>query len=552
MNNDSVKNKLFCIITTFDDSLANKPIKSNPMTTKFISLFILICIQLFDLHAQDQKALNISSSHNSSLKNKTSAELFIEKNSNLLIGFEEEKVLQEIEQKGYRKEVISEILNGKKVKFIENQLTVSTPVSLAVFNKTLSDCDNLNFSYLNFTNWNGGLGTISGTNWDFCPDPLDDTLYAPGFMSGAINLNSNILIGSLSASGPTGERQVLLNCANCHDTIARNPITGAYEIPYLAPNGSGTSVRLGNAKSGGETERLTYKLHVTPANNHPVFRYAIIYENPTAHALDEQPFFMVNVTDSLGNFVSGCGAFCLFANANDPDFVSLNSSNIYNISTSEILYKKWSTVAIDFSTNIGNDVYLEFTTGDCALTGHWGYAYIDAGCDTWDSVVPILTGDTLAKLTAPLGYMTHQWFDPSNNPVPGATNDTLFIQNPVPGTWKVRCQAYGSFACYKTFEVKIIDVTGIVITKTQNETFYLYPNPTKDYFNLKYNLEKAANVAIVVTNLLGEQLIKIETLQHSPGIQKTVIDTQKLESGIYFVTLDIDGTLSTQKISIHK
>jgi hypothetical protein len=46
------------------------------------------------------------------------------------------------------------------------------------------------------------------------------------------------------------------------------------------------------------------------------------------------------------------------------------------------------------------------------------------------------SGSNFATLVAPTGFNTYQWYDPSGNIIPGATNDTLIQTQatPVPNT----------------------------------------------------------------------------------------------------------------------
>ena len=52
-----------------------------------------------------------------------------------------------------------------------------------------------------------------------------------------------------------------------------------------------------------------------------------------------------------------------------------------------VVYKPWSSVGLDLSGYIGQNVTLRFTTYDCALGGHFGYAYIDGSCLQFNAVV---------------------------------------------------------------------------------------------------------------------------------------------------------------------
>jgi hypothetical protein len=63
-------------------------------------------------------------------------------------------------------------------------------------------------------------------------------------------------------------------------------------------------------------------------------------------------------------------------------------------------------------------------------------------------------------------------------------------------------------------------------------------------------LPKAGNVSLVVTNLVGQNLITMEKGNVNSGKQQFTIDGSSLTSGVYFVTVKVDGTAYTQKMIV--
>src|SRR5262245_34317501 len=91
---------------------------------------------------------------------------------------------------------------------------------------------------------------------------------------------------------------------------------------------------------------------------------------------------------------------------------------------------------------MGSTITIKFSTGDCSLGGHYGYAYIDCMCYPFNVLSDFCAGTFTATLTAPLGFASYQWNT-------GATTQTINIVNPAIGD---------------TFSVTMTSVTGCQVT----------------------------------------------------------------------------------------
>ena len=217
------------------------------MKNNFFAAFLLFALPVTSLFAQQNKSSNAANPKQVVSSFEKSSAFFIEQNKDLLEGFNEAELVKSLEAKHRSSFAISEIVAGQKVKFIKEKMGKNTPITSPIFNKSMGACDNLGFENQDFTNWVGRLGNVNGSSWGPCPDPIDSTQYNVGFALGPINTYSNSLYGICGTA--TTERQVILTCPTCFDTIARDPNTGDYVIPWLAPGGSGASVRLGNTNT---------------------------------------------------------------------------------------------------------------------------------------------------------------------------------------------------------------------------------------------------------------------------------------------------------------
>lgn len=225
-------------------------------------------------------------------------------------------------------------------------------------------CFNIGFEDSSFVGWEGFTG-----------------LYPDSFQ----NLTAGIVPG-----------QHTIMSGNALDSLADTVVT------KVAP-GSKYSVRLGNSSVGARHERLRYTLTVDSQNLIFVYGAALVFQDP-GHSVTSQPYFQVRLLDSVGNELDTvCGKIQYYASATIPGFVQAQGS------WGAPLYRDWRFAGVDLSPYYGQDVTVEFTNKDCAAYGHYGYAYIDAGCYPKAIITQYCEGKTdTIRMTAPLGF-EYEW-----------------------------------------------------------------------------------------------------------------------------------------------
>jgi gliding motility-associated-like protein len=287
-------------------------------------------------------------------------------------------------------------------KFIQNSITVLLlSFSINVLFSQNVGCVNSDFEQGNFTNWSGQTGVC-------CPINTPTN----GLVTAAMNSNDGI-----------GSHVIM---SNGTDPNACN------QIPRVAP-GSIYSARLGNSGSGRQAEKLRYNFTITPQSSLIIYKYAVILEDPSDHSPADQPRFEARLIDQNGDDIP-CTYYLVVAGTGTSGFATCNTTNAK--------YKNWETVGVDASAYMGQTVTLEFSTGDCDLGAHYGYAYVDAGCAPFaiDSRYCVNTnGVNAAELTAPTGFASYLW---SN----GATTSTTSFPNPTLGQI-VTCQITSANGC---------------------------------------------------------------------------------------------------------
>jgi hypothetical protein len=77
-----------------------------------------------------------------------------------------------------------------------------------------------------------------------------------------------------------------------------------------------------------------------------------------------------------------------------------------------------------------------------------------------------------------------------------------------------------------------------------------YPNPFSRTSTVQVNIVEKANLKLVVTNLIGQQMMQIERGDVAPGMHEFVIDGSKLSNGIYFYTVYAGKESITRKMIV--
>lgn len=273
-------------------------------------------------------------------------------------------------------------LANLKVLFCFSLFVLVNSISVA------QNCPNSNFSEGNFNNWTGTTGTTPGLG-----SPYD----VPGFVVGQHTI--------ITSSTP-------------------DPNTGG-AISTIPP-GATSSCMLGNTVAGWGAESMTYSMFVDASNRLFIYEYAMILQDPISppHAVNEKPRFIVKIMDNLGQVLPGnCSYYETYGG--DPN-------NNFTYFTNDITYSNWQKVAIDLSSFAGSQVQIQFTTMDCGLGAHWGYAYLSTTCGPLEIDIQ-KNCDGAIVLTAPDGFHSYEW-SPG-----GETTQSITLPNPPTGTYNYSC-----------------------------------------------------------------------------------------------------------------
>ena len=224
-------------------------------------------------------------------------------------------------------------------------------------------CLNANFSLANFTNWQGFTGNYGNP---------------------------------AASAGIVGGRHTVITAQGIDPFSCGG-------LPTIPP-GSNSSARLGNSATGAEGERLTYTMSVSSSNALFVYKYACVLEDP-GHSPTEQPVFQVRLLGANGQQINGsCGIYTVYAGQGGQNFQTCGG----------VKWLPWTIVGVDLSPQIGTNVTIEFTTKDCSLTGHFGYAYVVAECMPLQLDLDYCFGSNQITIAGPAGFQDYQWSSGQN------------------------------------------------------------------------------------------------------------------------------------------
>ncbi len=200
------------------------------------------------------------------------------------------------------------------------------------------------------------------------------------------------------------------------------------------------SARLGNSNNGSQAEGLSYTLVVSPTGSLIQYAYAVVFQDP-GHIPQEQPRFSSRVILQDGSVIP-CTEYSVRADSNIPGFQTCLSGLV------PVVWKDWTVVTVDLSAYVGQSVTFEFETGDCDLGAHFGYAYLDAiYCIDNEINLQYCYGDTLATLSAPLGFDSYLWDN----------GDTTAITIIDPNIWtNISCQVTTNTGCQIVINTNVL------------------------------------------------------------------------------------------------
>ena len=77
----------------------------------------------------------------------------------------------------------------------------------------------------------------------------------------------------------------------------------------------------------------------------------------------------------------------------------------------------------------------------------------------------------------------------------------------------------------------------------------IYPNPSRDIFNVSFTSEEVQDLKIRIVNVIGEELL-IEDLQQFVGEYVKAINLNRYTKGIYFLEIETNDGVINKKLML--
>jgi gliding motility-associated-like protein len=326
-----------------------------------------------------------------------------------------------------------------------------------------SACNNINFAAGNLSGWNAFYGF---NNSGITSNLITNLTGGP---AGAVTHAANDVLTSTPgyynpSVGPTPSPDYQINITSGSRGDALAP-----SVPVVSPFGGHYSVMLGDSTQVNYgVAILSQTFLVTPSNENFTYQYAVFLANPV-HNYYQQPFFQVALLDQLGDTIPHCGEYNVVSGNGTQNFDSLTYTDTALSETFTVYYKNWTIVDVPLKNYVGQCVTIVFESVDCALGGHFGYAYVDASCspDLLISSSPNLCGQDSISLTAPPGYANYIWSGPRNGILGSSTSQTAWVDSS--GNYMVVLVPVTGLSCSDT----LYDSVGVSSGPVPKPDFYI-------------------------------------------------------------------------------
>lgn len=95
-----------------------------------------------------------------------------------------------------------------------------------------------------------------------------------------------------------------------------------------------------------------------------------------------------------------------------------------------------------------------------------------------------------------------------------------------------------------------LNTTGINETNGQLSPLDVFPNPASTSASISYSLNTPSNVSLDVLNMLGEKVQAVNLGQQAAGENNYTLNTQLLNSGLYFVQISSGNKTEVIKLTV--
>lgn len=195
-------------------------------------------------------------------------------------------------------------------------------------------------------------------------------------------------------------------------------------------------------------------------------------------------------------------------------------------------------------------------------TGNYFIDMATCGTNVYDTIS--VTIETIgASFTQTLSALTATFTNTSTGILGNGTylwnfgdGDTSSLENPIhtyatDGTYSVSLTITGECGTDTTMIDVDISTVGIDETTTEN-TFNMYPNPATNNLNIDVQITENSDAILHISDITGRIIVSENFNAIRTGKTTLPVNLSELNSGTYFVVLNINKQVFTQKLSILK
>lgn len=216
---------------------------------------------------------------------------------------------------------------------------------------------------------------------------------------------------------------------------------------HTKPDDALASVRLGNWNTGAESEGIMYTYKVVDESMAVMkLRYAIVLQEIN-HSDAEQAEFDLRVLHNGREIPNKCGYASFFTpNDGTKDFSGWHRGD-------GTWWRDWTTVSVNLRPYVGEVITIILTTRDCAVGGHYGYAYFTLDCEAGEmSGMNCGIDNPTTDFKAPDGF-AYSWYKLSDPSKELSTEQTFTIDPMDTATYMVDLISKTNEKCYYTLRV---------------------------------------------------------------------------------------------------
>jgi thiol-disulfide isomerase/thioredoxin len=121
--------------------------------------------------------------------------------------------------------------------------------------------------------------------------------------------------------------------------------------------------------------------------------------------------------------------------------------------------------------------------------------------------------------------------------------------------WNMVSVIYDYNGNYEFEEEEAAGNVNTTVSVEENEVvtgLNVYPNPTNDISNLTFGVAQSSDVTVTVYNMVGAQVMSQDLGTVQAGEQRMELDFSNVEAGLYIVSLNVNGNVSTVRVTLTK